>query len=161
VRYFDGEFGWSCNIRQSMTASAFSPPLDPDRPVVLTFYTGIYDPGRPAKDQGEAGRKKLLSTSYAEYERTIRKQMTSLFADAGFNASADIAGIVLNRWGHARVIQPPGFYYGRNGQPSPRQIVERGYEKIAIAHAELNGHQNATGALAQGKRAAEQILSMG
>jgi hypothetical protein len=35
--------------------------------------------------------------------------------------------------------------------------VERGYGQIAIAHSELNGHQNATGALAQGKRAAEQI----
>jgi len=29
-----------------------------------------------------------------------------------------------------------------------------------IAHSELNGHQNATGALAQGRRAAEQALSM-
>jgi spermidine dehydrogenase len=161
VRYFDGEFGWSCNIRQSMTAGEFSPPLDPDHPVVLTFYTGIYDRGHPAKDQGEAGRRKLLDTSYAEYERAIRRQMTNLFADAGFHASTDIAGIVLNRWGHARVIQPPGFYYGWDGKPSPRQIVERGYGKIAIAHSELNGHQNATGALAQGKRAAEQVLALG
>jgi hypothetical protein len=40
-------------------------------------------------------------------------------------------------------------------------MVERGYGEIAIAHAELNGHQNATGAPAQGKRAAEQVLSMG
>jgi spermidine dehydrogenase len=159
VRYFDGEFGWSCNIRQSMTAGAFAPPLDPDEPIVLTFYTGIYEPGRPAKEQGEAGRKKLLTTSYAEYERLIRRQMTTLFGPAGFDASRDIAGIVLNRWGHARVIQPPGFYYGRDGRPSPRQIVERGYGQIAIAHSELNGHQNATGALAQGKRAAEQIAA--
>lgn len=159
VRYFDGDFGWSCNIRQSMTAGQFAPPLDPELPVVLTFYTGVYDPGRPAKDQGEASRKKLLSTSYAEYERLIRRQMTTLFADAGFDGSKDIAGIVLNRWGHARVIQPPGFYYGRDGKPSPRQIVERGFGKIAIAHAELNGHQNATGALAQGKRAAEQVMA--
>ena len=162
VRYFDGQFGWSCNIRQTMAAGGRSTrPLDPGEPEVLTFYTGIYDPGHPAKDQGDAGRKKLLSTSYAEYERAIRQQMTTLFADAGFDARHDIAGIVLNRWGHARVIQPPGFYYGRDGKPSPRQAVERGFGKIAIAHSELNGHQNATGALAQGKRAAEQVLAMG
>ena len=161
IRYFDGDFGWSCNIRQSMTAGSFAPPLDPEKPVVLTFYTGIYAPGLSAKDQGDEGRKKLLSTSYAEYERLIRKQMTGLFASAGFNASADIAGIVLNRWGHARVIQPPGFYYGMNGKPSPRQIVERGFGKIAIAHSELNGHQSATGALAQGKRGAEQLVALG
>jgi len=160
VRYFDGDFGWSCNIRQSMTAGSFTAPLHPDKPVVLTFYTGIYRPGRSAKEQGDEGRRKLLGTSYAEYERLIRKQMTSIFAGAGFNASADIAGIVLNRWGHARVIQPPKFYYGSDGRPSPRQIVEKGFERIVIAHSELNGHQSAAGALAQARRGAEQVLSL-
>lgn len=159
VRYFDGDFGWSCNIRQSMTAGDFTPPLHPDKPVVLTFYTGIYKSGLSAQDQGDLGRKKLLSTTYAEYERAILNQMTTLFASAGFKPS-DVAGLVLNRWGHARVIQPPGFYYGRDGKPSPRQIVERGFDRIALAHSELNGHQNATGALAQGKRAAGQVLSL-
>jgi spermidine dehydrogenase len=160
VRYFDGEFGWSCNIRQPMTAAGFAPPLDPEKPILLTFYTGIYQAGKSAAEQGEAGRRRLLAAPYAEYERLIRRQMTTLFADAGFRASRDIAGIVLNRWGHARVIQPPGFYYGAEGKPAPRQIVEQGYGRIAIAHAELNGHQNATGALAQGKRAAGQVDTM-
>jgi len=159
VRYFEGGFGWSCNIRQSMVAGAFAPPLDPEKPIVLTFYSGIYEAGKPVKEQGEAGRKKLLATSYAEYERQILGQMKFLFEDAGFRAPRDVAGIVLNRWGHARVLQPPGFYYGLNGKASPRQVVEAGFGRIAIAHSELNGHQNATGALAQGKRAAEQILS--
>jgi spermidine dehydrogenase len=160
VRYFDGEFGWSCNIRQSMMAGSFAAPIHPDKPIVLTFYTGIYERGKSAQEQGDRGRQKLLSTRYAEYERLIRRQMTALFEGAGFNASRDIAGIVLNRWGHARVIQPPGFYYGRDGKPSPREVIGKGFGRIAIAHSELNGHQNATGALAQGRRAAEQILAL-
>jgi spermidine dehydrogenase len=160
ARYFEGEFGWSCNIRQPMTAARLPAPLHPDKPIVLTFYTGIYMRGLSAKAQGEEGRKKLLGVSYAEYEAAIRNQLTTLFRDAGFNAARDIAGIVLNRWGHARVIQPPGFYYGIDGKPSPRQIVEKGFGKIAIAHSELNGHQNATGALAQGKRAGEQLARL-
>ena len=161
VRYFDGEFGWSCNIRRPMTAGAFQPPLDPERPIVLTFYTGLYRPGLAARAQADAGRKTLLETTYAAYEKRIRAQMTTLFAAAGFRASRDIAGIVLNRWGHARVIQPPGFFYGRDGKPSPREIVQAGFGKIAIAHSELNGHQNATGALQQGKRAAESVKVVG
>jgi len=160
VRYFEGGFGWSCNIRQSMVAGTFAPPLDPEKPIVLTFYSGVYDAGKPAKEQGEVGRKRLLATSYAEYERQILGQMKFLFEDAGFRAPRDVAGIVLNRWGHARVLQPPGFYYGVNGKASPRQVVEAGFGRIAIAHSELNGHQNATGALAQGKRAAEEILAI-
>jgi spermidine dehydrogenase len=161
IRYFDSDFGWSCNIRQPMTGAGFKPRFHPDEPIVLTFYTGIYEAGRPAKEQGDEGRKKLLSTSYADYEFAIRRQLRTMFAASGFDASADIAGIVLNRWGHARVIQPPGFYYGVNGNLSPRQIVERGFGKVAIAHSELNGHQSATGALAQGKRGGEQLAALG
>jgi spermidine dehydrogenase len=159
IRYFDGRFGWSCNIRQNMVAGAYHPPLHPDRPTVLTFYLGLYTPGLSPAEQGKTGREKMLATSYADYERQIRAQMTALFGDTGFDPAKDIAGIVLNRWGHARVLQPPGFYYGRDGKPSAREIVQQGFGKIAIAHAELNGHQNATGALAQGKRAAERILA--
>lgn len=158
VRYFNDGFGWSCNIRRPMTAGSFNSVLHPDKPVVLTFYLGLYAPGRPAAEQGDAGRKKLLGTTYAEYERQIRTQMTTLFHDSGFRASKDIAGIVLNRWGHARVLQPPFFYYGRDGRPSPREVVQKGYGRIVIAHSELNGHQNATGALQQAKRAADQVL---
>ena len=158
VRYFGGGFGWSCNIRQNMVAGAYRPELHPDKPTLLTFYLGLYTPGRTAAEQGNLGREKMLATPFADYERQIRAQMTHLFADAGFNASRDIAGIVLNRWGHARILQPPGFYYGHDGKPAAREIVEKGFGKIALAHAELNGHQNATGALAQGKRAAEQVL---
>lgn len=159
-RWFDGEFGFSCNIRRSMVAGAYKPPLHPDSPTVLTFYLGLYTAGRSPQEQGVLGRMRLLSTSYAEYERQIRSQMTTLFSDSGFDPSKDIAGIVLNRWGHARVIQPPGFYYGRDGKPAPREIVQKGFGRIAIGHSELNGHQNVTGALAQGKRASEQILPL-
>jgi spermidine dehydrogenase len=158
VRYFDGGFGWSCNIRRPMTAGSYQPVLDPAEPVALTFYLGLYTPGLSPAEQGDLGRKKLLGTTYADYESQIRRQMTTLFQDAGFRASRDIAGIVLNRWGHARVIQPPGFYYGHDGKASVRETVQKGYGSIAIAHSELNGHQNATGALQQGKRAAEQVL---
>ncbi|HLK64187.1 MAG TPA: FAD-dependent oxidoreductase [Bryobacteraceae bacterium] len=161
VRYFNEGFGWSCNIRCPMMAGSFRPVLHPDEPVVLTFYTGLYAPGHSVAEQGELGRKRLLETTYADYEKQIVRQMTILFQDAGFRASRDIAGVVLNRWGHARVLQPPGFYYGRDGKASPREIVQRGYGQIVIAHSELNGHQSAAGALQQAKRAAEDVLRSG
>ena len=52
-------------------------------------------------------------------------------------------------------MQPPGWYYGSDGKPAPREIVAKGYGRIAIGHSELNGHQSATGAMAQGKRLGE------
>jgi spermidine dehydrogenase len=56
------------------------------------------------------------------------------------------------------VLQPPGFHFGRDGEPAPREVVQRGFDRIAIGHSELNGHQTMTGAMAQGRRAAEHAL---
>lgn len=152
-------FGFCANIRQSIVTPDYNPPLHPDRPAVLTFYMGLYTPGLSAREQGARGRMRLLSTSYADYERIIRTQMAGMFAEAGFDPARDIDGIILNRWGHARVIQTPGFYYGHSGNPPARDIVARGFGRIAIAHAELNGAQNYTGAFQHGIRAAREAAS--
>ena len=160
ARWFDDEFGFSCNIRRPMVIGTAPKAMTPDDPTVLTFYMGLYAPGRPAAEQGQIGRRRLLETSYADFERVIRRKMTTMFGAAGFDARRDIAGIVLNRWGHARLVQPPGFYFGRNGQSPAREIVAKGYGRVAIGHSELGGHQSATGAMAQGQRAARQALEL-
>lgn len=162
VRWMDDGtmFGYCANIRRDMVIGDYNPPLHPDKPTLLTFYMGLYTPGHPAQVQGTMGRMRLLSTTYADYERTIRRQMTDMFGDLGFDAKRDIAGIILNRWGHARVIQPPGFYYGVNGKPSPREVVAKGYGRIAIGHSELNGAQNYTGAFQHAKRCADQAWAL-
>ena len=47
--------------------------------------------------------------------------MNDLFGSAGFDARRDIAGIVLNRWGHAYIAPQPGFYFGgENGAGADR-----------------------------------------
>lgn len=160
ARWFDSEFGFSANIRRPMVIGKAPAPMNPNQPTVLTFYTGLQMPGKTLAEQSSLGRKLLLERSYADYERLIRRHMTRLFSTAGFDARKDIAGIVLNRWGHARVLQAPGFYYGTNGQPAAREVIAKGYGRIAIGHSELNGHQSATGAMDQGRRAAQQVLSM-
>jgi spermidine dehydrogenase len=161
ARWFDDGFGFSCNIRRPMRVGAGPHvPMHPDRPTVLTFYMGLYTPGRSAAEQGVLGRTTLLATPYADYERRIRSHLTRLFADAGFDARRDVAGIILNRWGHARLVQPPGFRYGTDDRPAPLEVVARGYGRIAIGHSELNGHQSMTGAMAQGRRAALQASAL-
>jgi spermidine dehydrogenase len=161
VRWMDeGMLGFCANIRRSMIVGDYAPPLHPDKPALLTFYMGHHGPGEDARAQSTAGRMTMLTTSYGDYERRLRAQMTEMFAGTGFDARRDIAAIILNRWGHARIVQPPGFYYGTDGKPSPREVVAKGFGRIAIAHSELNGAQNYTGAFQHGKRAAEQVLPL-
>jgi spermidine dehydrogenase len=161
-RWFDEAdgIGYCCNIRQNMVTAGHAPGLHPDRPAVLSFYMGLPIPGLPAAVQGATSRAKFLATPYMDFELRIRRQMMSLFASHGFKPERDIAAIVLNRWGHARLIEPPGFHYGVGGRPSPLERVREGYGRVAIGHSELNGAQHWGSALEYGKRAGEQAAAM-
>jgi spermidine dehydrogenase len=155
---WSGGFGFTCNIRRPMVVGGKSQPLHPDQPIVLTFYAPIYKPGLPLKKQGVVGRAELLGTSFTDYERQIREQMTKMFASGGFEPTRDIAGIILNRWGHAYLNPGPGFLFGANGAAAPPDVIRQPLDRIAIGHSELRGHQYWTGAAGEGRRAVETLL---
>jgi|TARA_B110000902_G_scaffold5352_2_gene6299 spermidine dehydrogenase len=156
----DGVFGNSCNVRLPMKAGGHQSELDPDKPAVVTFYVSYESPGMPSQAQGVKGRWELFSTSYAEFERKIRLQMLELFGDSGFDPKEDIAGIVLNRWGHAYLAPQPGFFFGNGGKPAGRDVISQNFGRIAIAHAELDGIQHWGPAADQGKRAVRQLADL-
>jgi spermidine dehydrogenase len=160
-RWFDDTdgLGYCCNLRQNMVTDRHAPPLHPDKPAVLSFYLGLPVPGLPAATQGMAARARLMSTTYADFELLIRRQMLRLFGASGFDPKRDIAAIVLNRWGHARLIEPPGFHYGVGGKPSPLERVRQGYGHISIGHSELNGAQHWGSALEYGRKAGERAAA--
>jgi spermidine dehydrogenase len=160
ARWFEG-FGFFANIRQPMVVGARPTPFHPNKPTVMTFYVPFLRPGLPIEAQGPLGRMELYGTPYAEFERQILVHMQRLFAGAGFNARRDVAAIVLNRWGHALFSPPPGFFFGKNGQPSPLSVLRQPFGRIAFGHSELNGTTQAWETAAfEGKRAIEQILEL-
>jgi len=160
-RWFDDTdgFGYCCNLRQNMVTAQHAPPLHPDKPAVLSFYLGLPVPGLPAATQGIAARARLMNTAYADFELLIRRQMLRLFGASDFKPKRDIAAIVLNRWGHARLVEPPGFHFGVDGKPSPLERVRQGYGRISIGHSELNGAQHWGSALEYGRKAAERAAA--
>jgi spermidine dehydrogenase len=156
-RWFEG-FGNFFAIRRPMKTGKATQPFDPDKPTVMTFYVPFNNPGLPPKAQGIVGRAELLSKSYATYEKEIVDQMTRMFSDHGFDAESDIAGIVLNRWGHAYISPQPGFHFGKDGKDAPREIVRKGYGRIQFGHSELTGYMSHTRALGEGVRAASEAM---
>ena len=153
----DGDFGYTCNIRNPMQVGDYQPPLDPDKPIVLSFYTPFYYPGLAVRVQGAKGRAELLATSYHDYERQIYAQMMKLFGSSGFNPQRDVTGIILNRWGHAYSVPYPGFYGGKGGI-APRDVIRKGYGRIAFGHSELDGLQHYGPAADEGRRAFNQVM---
>jgi spermidine dehydrogenase len=158
ARWFEG-IGSFTEVRKMAKFGVDSPVAGPDVPTVLTLFVDFAKPGLPAAEQGYKGRMELLSTSYREYERRIRGQMTEMFAPTGFDAKRDIAGIVLNRWGHAFVNPQPGFFFGANGKPAPRDALRNApFGRIAFSHSDLSGAQDHRNAFRESHRAVSQLL---
>lgn len=160
ARWFEG-FGWWTGLRRNVYLDGKeSMPLDPNKPVVLTQYNPFLLPGVPFPQQCTAARMQLFGLSYADIEGAVREQFTKMFASAGFDAARDIAGITTNRWGHAYVVDPPGFFFGKDGQPAPKDVIRKRFNRMAFAHAELTGAQMWETASEEGERAAHQILEV-
>ena len=156
----DGDFGFQCNLRRPLHDGDYRPPLDPDKPIFLTFYAPFVYPGQPADVQTSLGRMELLSTPFRDFEFKIRRQLARMFGDYGFDPVKDIAGIILNRWGHAYVVPEPGFYFGRNGEPAAREVIRNGYGRVGFAHSELSGFQSYQTAVLEAKRAIDNIVKV-
>jgi spermidine dehydrogenase len=158
ARWFDGT-GFYANVRKPMIEPGGRPaPFHPDKPIVMTLYAPFPRPDLPLEAQGPDARGELFATSFADYERSIVAQLQRMFGPGGFDARRDIAGIVLNRWGHAFVTPPPGFFFAPAGQIAPADIFEQPVGKIAFGQ---NGLEDWSGAAKAGRRAVEQALAHG
>ena len=96
---------------------------------------------------------------HPQFELEVRKQLVRLFGEQGFDPREDIAGIILNRWGHAYVSPQPGFYFGQNGNPPAREVVRKGYGRISFGHSELTGVQAWSNGITEGGRAAREAIA--
>ncbi|MEM1111696.1 MAG: NAD(P)-binding protein [Pseudomonadota bacterium] len=157
VRWFGDDLGWFTTLRRQMIIDGKEPmPLDPDKPTVLTMYNSFCIPGVPIEQQTVGARMQMFGMSYADIETSVKQQFTEMFAAGGFDAERDIAGIVVNRQGHAYVATPPGFFFGQNGTLTPAEVIRQPYGRISFAHAELMGMQMWEGAVHEGERAGHQ-----
>jgi len=153
ARWFDGT-GFYGNIRKPMVpASGAAAPFHPDKPIVMTLYVPFPRANLPLEAQGADARSELYSTRYAEYESLIVTQLSEMFGRGGFDARRDIAGIVLNRWGHAFVTPPPGFYFAQTGGIAPARIADHSIGSIALAPSE-----DWFGSVMGGRKAVRKLL---
>jgi spermidine dehydrogenase len=155
-----GGLGFTANLRAPMYVGDHRPPLDPDHPTILTLYIPFPQPGLPIAEQGKVARATMYATSYRQYESQLRQQLTTMFGSAGFDPGRDIAGIVINRWGHAYVVAGPGFFVSRDGKPTPRDVLRQPLGSLAFAHSELFGRQGAGAAAQEAQRAVNQIVAV-
>jgi spermidine dehydrogenase len=156
-RWFGG-LGNYTSVRKMATCGPQAATITPDSATVLTIKHIYSYPGMPTEQQGVRGRFEMLGTPYAEYERQIREQFTDMFAGSGFDAKRDIAGIILNRWGHAYLNPQPGFFFGRNGNRAPSDVLRAApFGRIAFANTDLAGIMDHRCSIQEANRAVGQL----
>lgn len=157
-----GGIGNYMAVRRVATFGGGAPELSPDTPTVLTLKILFANPGRSLAEQVNTGRYTLMTTPFSVYEKQIRDLFANMFAKQGFDGRRDIAGIILNRWGHAYLAPQPGFFFGRNGQPAPAELMRRHpFERIAFANSDLSGIMDHRASITEAHRAVGQAVSLG
>jgi spermidine dehydrogenase len=158
-RWFEGT-GNYMEVRKLALTGVGDPKIGPDSPIVLSLKVLFPHPGHSTEEQGNLGREELLATAFRDYERRIREQLTEMFAASGFDARRDIAGIILNRWGHAYLSPQPGFFFGREGRPAPREILRNTpFGRVAFANTDLAGAMDHRYSILEAQRAVRQLLA--
>jgi spermidine dehydrogenase len=158
AQWFEG-FGTYLQVRKLALCGADSPTIGPDSPIIITLKVVYSRPGHTTEEQGHLGRAEMISTPFREYERQIRQQFNDMFARSGFDASRDIAGIILNRWGHAYASPAPGFYFGKDGKPAPGDVLRAApFGRIAFANVDLSGMPDHKSSIIEADRAVGQLL---
>jgi spermidine dehydrogenase len=158
-RWFEGT-GNYMEVRKLALTGVADSKISPDSPIVLSLKILYSFPGHSTEEQGNLGRAELLGTSFRDYERRIREQFTEMFAAYGFDAQRDVAGIILNRWGHAYLSPQPGFFFGREGRPGPREILRKApFGRIAFANTDLAGAMDHRYSILEAQRAVQQLLA--
>jgi spermidine dehydrogenase len=157
-RWFEGVGNYMDVCRQAVVGG-IDEGIGPDSPVVLAMKVLYSYPGLSTEEQGHRGRGEMLATSFRDYEQRIREQFTLMFGSAGFDAKRDIAGIVLNRWGHAYLNPQPGFFFGKDGQPAPRETLRGApFGRIAFANTDLAGAMDHRFSILEAQRAVNQLM---
>jgi spermidine dehydrogenase len=129
-------------------------PASPKEPAVLFMLRTPCKPGLEQREQNRAGRRELLDTLFATFEKNIRDQLNRMLGPAGFDAARDIEGITVNRWAHGYAFTPnPLFDPDWKEEEKPWVIGRKRVGRIAIANSDAGASAYTDVAIDQAWRA--------
>ncbi|HTG30837.1 MAG TPA: NAD(P)-binding protein [Methylomirabilota bacterium] len=137
-----------------VSLGAYKFPASPKEPAVLFMLRTPCKPGLVQREQNRAGRRELLDTPFATFEKNIRDQLNRMLGPAGFDAARDIEGITVNRWAHGYAFTPnPLFDPDWKEEEKPWVIGRKRVGRIAIANSDAGASAYTDVAIDQAWRA--------
>jgi spermidine dehydrogenase len=141
-----------------VSLGAYKFPASPAEPAVLFMLRTPCKPGLEQREQNRAGRRELLDTRFATFEKNIRDQLSRMLGGAGFDGGRDIEGITVNRWAHGYAFTPnPLFDPEWKEEEKPWVIGRRRVGRIAIANSDAGASAYTDVAIDQAWRAVGEL----
>ncbi len=147
-----------------------------DFPVSLDGYHFTAEPSKPAclhlmhtpaapnqglnmREQYRAGRTRLYTTSFADFEREIRDELGRMLAATDFDFERDVAAITVNRWPHGYAYTPTPLYDDPVRQARIAKDARRPLGSIAIANSDSGWDAYTHVAIDQAHRAVRELTA--
>jgi spermidine dehydrogenase len=141
-----------------VSLGAYKFPSQPEEPAVLFMLRTPCKPGLPMREQYRAGRRELMDTSFATFERNIREQLTRMLDRTGFDPAQDIQGITVNRWAHGYAYTPNSLFDPDwREEQKPWVIGRQRFGNIAIANSDAGANAYTNEAIDQAFRAIQDL----
>jgi len=137
-----------------VSLGAYKFPASPAEPAVLFMLRTPCKRGLDQREQNRAGRRELLDTPFATFEKNIRDQLNRMLGAAGFDDARDVEGITVNRWAHGYAFTPnPLFDPDWKEEEKPWVIGRQRVGRIAIANSDAGASAYTDVAIDQAWRA--------
>ena len=112
-------------------------PRTPNEPMLLHLVHAPAQPGTTsARKRFGAGRQALYDTSFDEFGARVRDELTRMLGAGGVDADRDIAGIIVNRWGHGYSYFGDPLLEEAAADPPPYERARALAGNVAIANAD-------------------------
>jgi spermidine dehydrogenase len=155
-----GSFLQNVFLVSGVNVGAYRPAWRPEDACVMQSFASFGEPlpGGSLAAQARAARAAMLAMPFEDYEREVRRVLTSLLGAGGFDAARDILAITVNRWPHGYArdhvdLEDPDW----NVEPAPEAVGRRRFGNIAIANSDAAADAYTHAAIDQAWRAVSEL----
>jgi spermidine dehydrogenase len=159
--YAPGSYHSSLWLNQTVDIGGYLSVRSPDDPILVHMQRVPCKQGLDEREQHRIGHAELLTTSFEVFEHNIRDQLARTLGPGGFDASADILAITVNRWPHGYAYEyNPLFDPDWSEQEQPHVVGRAPFGRITIANSDAGAGAYTDVAIDQAHRAIEEVMAL-
>jgi len=162
VGYIDNPGGtFAAYLDFPVSMGGYRCSADPGQPICIhLFHTPtLPNQGLSMREQYRAGRGRLYTTSFADFEHELRDELGRMLGPAGFDFDRDVAAITVNRWPHGYAYSPTRLFDDPIEQRKIERLARQRIGRISIANSDSGWDAYTNVAIDAAHRAVMELLA--